>query len=392
MKIGGIPLKEYTLEKALSLPHLSSYNRSTVITELGLYEDVVIDAYDVRYLRNETTEGFISETYISGKDANVLFAIRENNTPFMLPCVACEQEQAFKDVVKRFRMAKHTNYDKEEYSSMVLSEEFGHASVFAKECEQLKEERDKSQQKCMTDILAEQYIHREYQCVLNPEHKVSVSFVVEKIRIKKDAPVAVTEYLEEMSRGDVKTEKEPDIPAEVRQYYELVKKVEGYVVIRKIGQYPSMADIQYLESDKYRRILKKHYRGYSLALGLLASGVGCGSFIYLRRVLEFLVERLHKECIELEKWNEEEYQKCDFNNKIRMIEHFGKVIIPSELEPVRKKIYGVLSKGVHQSSDQECMEVFPYLKYALELIMDEQIIQLEKKEKLKELQKKLNSF
>lgn len=56
-----------------------------MITELGLYEDVVIDAYDVRYLRTETTEGFVSETYISGKDANVLFAIRENNTPFMLP-------------------------------------------------------------------------------------------------------------------------------------------------------------------------------------------------------------------------------------------------------------------------------------------------------------------
>lgn len=188
------------------------------------------------------------------------------------------------------------------------------------------------------------------------------------------------------------SEMEPVMSDEVRQYYESVKKVEGYVIIRKIGQYPSMADMQYLQSDKYRRILKKHYRDYSLALGLLASGVGCGSFIYLRRVLEFLVERLHKECIELEKWNEEEYQKCDFNNKIRMIEHFGKVIIPSELEPVRKKIYGVLSKGVHQSSDQECMEVFPYVKYALELIMDEQIVQLEKKEKLSELQKRLNSF
>lgn len=97
-------MKEYTLEKALSFPHLSSYGRSTVITELGLYEDVVIDTYDVRCLRTETTEGLISETYISGKDANVLFAIKENNNPFMLPCVKCEQEQAFKDVVKRFRM------------------------------------------------------------------------------------------------------------------------------------------------------------------------------------------------------------------------------------------------------------------------------------------------
>lgn len=55
-------------------------------------------------------------------------------------------------------------------------------------------------------------------------------------------------------------------------------------------------------------------------------------------------------------------------------------------------MHGVLSKGAYQSSDQECMEVFSYLKYALELIMDEQIIQLEKKEKLKELRKKLNSF
>lgn len=97
-------MKECTLEKALSLPHLSSYDRSTVITELGLYEDVVIDTYDVRCLRTETTEGFIFETYISGKDANVLFAIRENNNPFMLPCVKCEQDQTFKDVVKRFRM------------------------------------------------------------------------------------------------------------------------------------------------------------------------------------------------------------------------------------------------------------------------------------------------
>lgn len=75
-----------------------------------------------------------------------------------------------------------------------------------------------------------------------------------------------------------------------------------------------------------------------------------------------------------------------------MIESFGKVIIPQELTQVRKKIYGVLSKGVHQNSDQECLEVFTYVKYALEIIMDEQLAQLEKKAKIKELQARLNSF
>ena len=83
-------MKEYTVEKALKLPHLSSFDKSTVITELGLYEDVVIDTYDVRRKENEVDDVYGVENYISGRDANVLFAIRENNSPFMLPCVECE--------------------------------------------------------------------------------------------------------------------------------------------------------------------------------------------------------------------------------------------------------------------------------------------------------------
>lgn len=162
--------------------------------------------------------------------------------------------------------------------------------------------------------------------------------------------------------------------------------------MRKIGQYPSMADMQFFESIKYRCVLKSHYRDYSLALGLFASGVGCGSFIYLRRIFEFLIDSLHEECKNEQGWNEEEYRKLDFNSRIQMIESFGKVIIPQELTQVRKKIYGVLSKGVHQNSDQECLEVFTYVKYALEIIMDEQLAQLEKKAKIKELQARLNSF
>ena len=140
-----------------------------------------------------------------------------------------------------------------------------------------------------------------------------------------------------MSQWNMLIEKEPNMPEEVRKYYDGIKKVKGYVIMRKIGQYPSMADMQFFESIKYRCVLKSHYRDYSLALGLFASGVGCGSFIYLRRIFEFLIDSLHEECKNEQGWNEEEYRKLDFNSRIQMIESFGKVIIPQELTQVRKK-------------------------------------------------------
>ena len=386
-------MKEYTLEKALGLPHLSAFNRSTVITDLGLYEDVVIDAYDVRYYKEERYEGHFLETFISGKDANVWFSIRANNDSFMLPCPECKQKQVFKDSAKYLEVERHTiKYKDEQYKSTILSDDCSHTSTFMKDENTLKEERMKSVEMCMRDILSEPFIQREYECGLDSAHKVIVLFAVEKLKLKNKKPDAVIQYEEEMSQWNMLIEKEPNMPEEVRKYYDGIKKVKGYVIMRKIGQYPSMADMQFFESIKYRCVLKSHYRDYSLALGLFASGVGCGSFIYLRRIFEFLIDSLHEECKNEQGWNEEEYRKLDFNSRIQMIESFGKVIIPQELTQVRKKIYGVLSKGGHQNSDQECLEVFTYVKYALEIIMDEQLAQLEKKAKIKELQARLNSF
>ena len=89
-------------------------------------------------------------------------------------------------------------------------------------------------------------------------------------------------------------------------------------------------------------------------------------------------------------WNEEEYNKRRFNEKIEYLEALGTKIIPDELSDVKNKIYGWLSKGVHELSEQESMEIFPYLKYAIELVLDEQITQNEKEDKLNELRKKLN--
>ena len=152
-----------------------------------------------------------------------------------------------------------------------------------------------------------------------------------------------------------------------------------------------MADLQMFDIEKYRKVLSDDsFRDFSMALGLYASGVGCGSLLYLRRIYETLIKKAQDNCSKLPEWNAEEYSKKRFNEKLKYLESLGAKIIPDELSDVKVKIYGWLSKGVHELSEQDSKELFPALKYSIELILDEQIAQKEKEDKLKELKKKLN--
>jgi hypothetical protein len=59
----------------------------------------------------------------------------------------------------------------------------------------------------------------------------------------------------------------------------------------KIGQYPSLADFDSQDIKQYRSVLdKQNFADFRRAIGLHAHGVGIGAFIYLRRVLEKLIE------------------------------------------------------------------------------------------------------
>lgn len=60
----------------------------------------------------------------------------------------------------------------------------------------------------------------------------------------------------------------------------------------KIRQYPSVADITFPELDAYKHAISKDDRKeLGTAIGLFASGVGAGSYVYLGRILERLVYR-----------------------------------------------------------------------------------------------------
>ena len=64
--------------------------------------------------------------------------------------------------------------------------------------------------------------------------------------------------------------------------------------IIKVGQYPSVADMTIPEIKKYRKVLGSEYRDYAKAIGLFANGIGIGSFVYLRRIIENLIYKKFK--------------------------------------------------------------------------------------------------
>ena len=56
-----------------------------------------------------------------------------------------------------------------------------------------------------------------------------------------------------------------------------------------IQYHPTVADMTFPELDAYKHVISKEDRKeLGTAIGLFASGVGAGSYVYLRRILERL--------------------------------------------------------------------------------------------------------
>jgi hypothetical protein len=157
--------------------------------------------------------------------------------------------------------------------------------------------------------------------------------------------------------------------------------------VTKIGQYPSLADLNSDEIKKYRRILGDKYKEFSKAVKLASHGVGIGSFVYLRRIFENLIEEAHQEAIKTNSWNEYDYQKSRMDEKIRLLKDY----LPEFL--VKNQIlYSILSKGIHELSEDECLKYFGSIKLGIELILDEKLEKLDREAKIKEAEKSISEI
>lgn len=158
--------------------------------------------------------------------------------------------------------------------------------------------------------------------------------------------------------------------------------------LQKIGQFPSIATLNLFDVRKYSNVLnKKLFQEFTRSIGLAAHGIGVGSFVYLRRIFEHLIEEAHSKASSCDGWDEETYQKYRVSERIQLLSAW----LPEFLVQ-NKSMYGILSKGIHELTEEECLTAFPALKVGIEIVLDEKLNEIERKKKLEEARKAINAL
>lgn len=159
--------------------------------------------------------------------------------------------------------------------------------------------------------------------------------------------------------------------------------------LQKIGQYPSIRDLNIAEIKGFKSILKDQYfKEYSTAFGLHSHGIGIGAFVYLRRIIEnFIILPAHKEAKKSNDWNEEEFQKKRMKERIDALkDHLPDYLVTN------KVLYSVVSKGIHELSEDDCNEYFPLVTSVLNHILTELKERKETEKSKAEMTKKLDEL
>ena len=136
----------------------------------------------------------------------------------------------------------------------------------------------------------------------------------------------------------------------------------------KVGLYPSKADLDFgaLPSVFKKQLTPSQRSEIGRAIGLRAHGIGVGSFIYLRRIFEQLVSEAHDAAQQDEGWDEEAYQKRRMAERIKSLRGH----LPSRLVKT-SKMYSILSKGVHELTEEECLSYFDLVLNGIKMILAE---------------------
>jgi len=152
-----------------------------------------------------------------------------------------------------------------------------------------------------------------------------------------------------------------------------VDREAGYIM--KIGTYPSLRDFHKDDIKKYDKVLNKQQKiELVTAITIVNNGVGIGSYVYLRRIFEGIVFEEAKRAIADGAVKEDDFNNMRMDEKIVAIKKY----LPAFLYDHHKELYGILSIGVHQLDEEECLSFFPVLYDCIILILDDRLAQKEK--------------
>jgi len=154
--------------------------------------------------------------------------------------------------------------------------------------------------------------------------------------------------------------------------------------IIKIGQFPSRAALDFGTLDAAFGELDDEFREeLGRAIGLRAHGIGIGSFVYLRRIFEELLEQAHLQARTEPGWSEDTYTKARVAERITLLQRY---LPPRLVQAV--SLYGILSKGIHELTEAECLDLFDPVMQAIHYILSERREKKEFEKTIRQLNQK----
>lgn len=430
----------HDLERIDNYPHLSSFSAEKLLTELSLYEKVLISTKEIRFVQSRDTDDI--PCVLVSPDVQALHAFCESEKKIMLPCAGCHEDRPFsqekawnphntffvgggrkpkgnytapQSYVPKVAIAssspdeettQHVNvfdqrppYPCYNWGNNILAN-ITHSSFFDYSWDVYA---DECAHQCKMGIIAHaSEMRKDFVCTLEKAHVAFFDFLL--FPAVTGEPDEMADYWSRQHEAEAKDPDTvlPKTPDE-QMAEELYNKHFSSLLLIKVGQFPSLRDLQLFDTKKFRNILGKKYSDYTLALALYADGIGAGAFVYLRRILESLVEEIHqacaKECSEKAAagtgtlFDETAYGRLHFNERIDYLEkEFSQKIIPDELNDIRGRIYGVISKGVHELSEDDCLRLFPAARFIIDSLLEEKIQQREKQERLSAFKKQFSEI
>ncbi|HEY4786063.1 MAG TPA: hypothetical protein VIH57_08435 [Bacteroidales bacterium] len=210
----------------------------------------------------------------------------------------------------------------------------------------------------------------------NPFEKVDSTFCV-----TTDLIPSGTAYLDSGGFGTVRIKcKRTDVEF---WYYILWQPTQK--TLTKVGQYPSVADFHIYEIKQYTKLLPtEKLKEFTRAIGLAANGVGIGSFVYLRRIFEHLIYEAYSKAKADGAVSDSDFQRARMDEKIDLLHSY----LPAFLVE-NKGMYSILSLGIHELNEKTCLDHFDTLRVGIEVILDEKLDELRKKEKIELAKQKL---
>lgn len=149
--------------------------------------------------------------------------------------------------------------------------------------------------------------------------------------------------------------------------------------IIKIGQYPSDVDKSIILAKEIQNVcsnneIKELRRYFKTALVMESYGYGIAGLLYLRRAFEKMIAISEN--------------KIKFNNiGMTMKERIKKnPLLPKEIKD-NSRIYNVISEGIHNETEEECIDLFKIIKSGLIILIHKTYAYIEEQKELEKLLK-----